>query len=57
MSDRAAVVRLRRDLYEKLRNAADERGVKVSWMLNRAVDDFMDRLLPAEEFSPTRRDP
>jgi len=42
-------VRLPEDIHERLRDAADERDVSVNYLITKAVDDYLDRLVPAEE--------
>lgn len=38
-----------------LREEAEARGVStVNWLLTRAVEDFLERLIPAEELRLTR---
>jgi len=47
-------VRLPEDLHEQLRRAADERGFSVNFMVTKAVEDFIRRLIPADELKLTR---
>ena len=47
-------VRLPLALYAQVAAAAEERDVSVNWLLNRAVVEFMARLLPLAEFTLTR---
>ena len=58
VSDRRArtttAVRLPEDLHEELRQAADERGFSVNFMVTKAVEDFIRRLIPANELKLTR---
>lgn len=42
-------VRLPEDLHDRLKQAADERDVSVNYLMTKAVDDYLDRLVPAEE--------
>lgn len=53
----ATAVRLRPDLHEQIVKAAAEREVSVNWMVNRAIEDFLPRLIPIEEFTLTRSNP
>lgn len=47
-------MRLPRPLHERLVAAAEERSVSVNWLVERAVADFLDRLIPADELRLTR---
>ena len=47
-------VRLRPDLHRGLTDAADDRDVSVNFMITRAIEDYLDRLLPVEEVQWTR---
>lgn len=54
-SDRSATaIRFRPDLHERLKKAADERDLSINWLVNRAVEQFLDRLIPVEEIQWTR---
>lgn len=48
-------IRLTPELHERLRDAADDRELSVNWMVTRAIEDFLDRLIPADELALTRR--
>ena len=50
----ATAVRFDPETYEQLRVAADERGVSMNWLVNRAVQDFLPRLVPAHDLKLTR---
>ena len=50
----ATAVRFPTELLEALHAAADERDVSVNWLVNRAVVDFLSRLLPVDEIVLTR---
>lgn len=50
-------IRFDADVHARLVEAADERDLTVNWMVNRAVSEFLDRLLPVAEFSLTRKEP
>lgn len=41
---------------DRLAEAAEERGLSVNFLVNRAVEQFLDRLLPVAEFRLTRDD-
>ncbi len=47
-------VRLPEDLHRQLREAADEREVSVNLIVQRAVTDYLDRLIPVDELVVTR---
>ncbi len=47
-------VRLPEELHGELRLAADQRGFSVNFMVVKAVEDFLKRLIPAEELKLTR---
>jgi predicted HicB family RNase H-like nuclease len=42
-------VRLPESLHERLRDAADERDVSVNLLVMKAIDDYLDRLVPADD--------
>lgn len=50
----ATAIRFAPDLHERLLLAADERDLSVNWLVNRAVADFLDRLLPLDQIVLTR---
>ena len=41
-------------LHDELVQAAEERDVSINWLVNRAVADFLPRLIPANELQWTR---
>ena len=43
------------DLRKRLSEAADERGVSVSWLARRLLVEGLDRLTPADALRLTRR--
>jgi predicted transcriptional regulator len=47
-------VRLPASLHDKLRQAADERELSANYLIVRAIEDYLDRLIPAEEFTLVR---
>lgn len=49
-----AAARLTPELHDRLRDEADARDVSVNWMLTKAVEEFLARLAPADEFRLTR---
>lgn len=48
-------IRFPLDLHERLTKAAADRGVSMNWLVNKAVADFLDRLIPVEEMVWTRQ--
>lgn len=50
----SAGYRLPTDLHERLMAAAAERDVSANFLVVKAVDHFLDRLLPVEEMRWTR---
>lgn len=50
----ATAIRFPTEMLEALHKAADERDVSVNWLVNRAVADFLPRLLPVDEVVWTR---
>jgi predicted HicB family RNase H-like nuclease len=47
-------VRLPPGLHDRLRNAADERHVSVNFLIVKALEDYLDRLIPIDEVELTR---
>lgn len=43
-------IRFERDLHERLDVAAAERDVSINWLVTRAVEQFLDRLVPVDEW-------
>jgi predicted transcriptional regulator len=41
-------------LHDRLKQAADERDLSINFLVVKAVEDFLERLLPADEFRLTR---
>jgi predicted transcriptional regulator len=50
----ATAVRFRPEVYERLRTAAEERELTMNWLVNKAVEQFLERLLPVDEIVWTR---
>lgn len=50
----ATAIRFPEELHERLRAAADERHFSINFMVVKAVEDFLDRLIPADELKLTR---
>lgn len=42
------------ELHDALRKAADERNLSVNYLVIKAVEDFLPRLIPASELRLTR---
>lgn len=50
----ATAIRFPAELHEQLRTAADERHLSINYLVVKAVEDFLDRLIPADELRLTR---
>jgi predicted transcriptional regulator len=50
----STAIRFPVDLHARLQQAADERGFSVNFMVVKAVEDFLNRLIPADELKLTR---
>jgi len=50
----ATAIRFPEELHERLRAAADERHYSINFMVVKAVEDFLERLIPADELKLTR---
>lgn len=50
----ATAVRFKPDLYERLVAASEDHGRSINWLVNEAVADYLDRLLPASEVKLTK---
>lgn len=44
-------------VVERIREAAEERGLGMAWLVERLLTEGLDRLTPAAEFRLTRPDP
>jgi len=54
-TDRSATaIRFPAELHEELRAAADERHLSINYLVVKAVEDFLERLIPADELKLTR---
>lgn len=51
----STAVRFPPELHERLQAAANERDVSINWVVNKAVEEFLDMLIPVEEMVWTRR--
>jgi predicted HicB family RNase H-like nuclease len=47
-------IRFPDELHEQLRLAAEERDLSINYLVVKAVEDFLPRLVPSEEFKLTR---
>ena len=50
----ATAIRFPDDLHDRLRVAADERDLSINYLVVKAVEDLLDRLIPANELKLTR---
>jgi predicted transcriptional regulator len=49
-------MRFNPDLVERMEQAADERAVSFNWLVEKACNDFMNRLIPIDEVKWVRDD-
>lgn len=47
-------IRFPDEVHEQLRVAADERDLSINYLVVKAVEEFLDRLIPANELRLTR---
>lgn len=47
-------IRFPEDLHKRLVEAAEERDLSINWLVCRAVEEFLDRLIPVDELTFTR---
>lgn len=47
-------VRLPESLHEKLTEAASERDLSANYLVVRALEDYLEKLIPADELKLTR---
>jgi predicted transcriptional regulator len=50
----ATAIRFPDELHERLRVAAEERDFSINFLVVKAVEDFLGRLIPADELKLTR---
>lgn len=50
---RETKIRFPSSLYDKLSEAADEREVSVNYLVTKAVEEFLPRLIPVHELKVT----
>ena len=48
-------VRMPPELHERLVDEAEAREVSANWMMNRAIEEFLDRLIPTDELEVDER--
>lgn len=53
----STAIRFPTELHTRLSQAADERDVPLNFLVNKAVEEFLDRLLPISEIRWTRDQP
>ena len=41
-------------LHQRLKDAAEDRELSMNWLIVRAVEEFLDHLIPADELRLTR---
>ena len=41
-------------MYEELRTAAEDRDLSINYLMMKAVEEFLDRLIPADQLRLTR---
>jgi predicted DNA-binding protein len=58
MSDKTprttTAIRFPDELHDHLKQAAEERGLSINYVVVKAVEEFLERLIPVEEFRLTR---
>lgn len=58
MADRkqrtTTAIRFPEQLHDQLKAAAEERDLSINFLVVKAVEDFLERLVPADEFRLTR---
>jgi predicted DNA-binding protein len=47
-------IRFPEDLHERLKQAAEERDLSINYMVVKAVEEFLENLIPVEELKLTR---
>lgn len=50
----ATAIRFPDELHEQLRVAAEERDLSINYLVVKAVEQFLPKLIPAEELTLTR---
>jgi predicted transcriptional regulator len=47
-------IRLPEDLHRRLREAADDRDLSINYLVVKAVEEFLENLIPVDELRLTR---
>lgn len=47
-------IRFPDELHEQLKQAAEDRELSINFLVVKAVEDFLPRLIPVEDFTLTR---
>lgn len=50
-------IRITPEVHEALTAAAADRGVSMNWLICKAIDEFLPRLIPLDEMRWTRDQP
>lgn len=50
----ATAIRFPEELHERLRQAAESYGLPLNFLVVKAMEDFLDRMIPPNEFRLTR---
>ena len=50
----ATAIRFPKDLHERLREAAEERDHSINYLVVKAVEHFLDKLIPPDEIKLIR---
>lgn len=50
----ATAIRFSPEVYKRLAAASEDHDRPINWLVNRACEDFLDRLIPADEIKLTR---
>jgi predicted DNA-binding protein len=53
----ATAIRFPEELHERLRQAADSYGLPLNFVVVKAMEEFLDRMIPPSEFRLTRDRP
>jgi predicted HicB family RNase H-like nuclease len=53
----STAVRFPQTVHERLQQAANERDLSMNWLVQRAVEDLLDRLIPVDEMRLTKDEP
>jgi predicted transcriptional regulator len=51
---KGTAIRFPSDIHERLQIEADARDVSINWLVNRAVADYLPRLIPVDEWKLTK---